>query len=98
MGSAVRGVPHERGPAVTADREVRAGQILRVPHTDGLLGEDDLYAVVTLGTAVAGLEPGEYLVGALADRWGTEPYPPGGKTIWVDVIPRPGSGTDTTFR
>ncbi|MGW3728918.1 ATP-binding protein [Streptomyces sp. NPDC000851] len=27
---------------------------------------------------------GLLLVTALADRWGTEPYPPGGKTIWAE--------------
>ncbi|WP_112470900.1 ATP-binding protein [Streptomyces triticisoli] len=27
---------------------------------------------------------GLILVTALADRWGTEPYPPGGKTVWVE--------------
>ncbi|MFF4172904.1 ATP-binding protein [Streptomyces sp. NPDC001744] len=27
---------------------------------------------------------GPFLVAALADRWGVEPYPPGGKTVWAD--------------
>lgn len=27
---------------------------------------------------------GLLLVAALADRWGVEPYPPGGKTVWAD--------------
>lgn len=27
---------------------------------------------------------GLLLVTALADRWGTEPYPPGGKTVWAE--------------
>ncbi|MDT0616337.1 ATP-binding protein [Streptomyces lancefieldiae] len=27
---------------------------------------------------------GLFLVAALADRWGVEPYPPGGKTVWAD--------------
>ncbi|PZH15654.1 hypothetical protein C1I97_07880 [Streptomyces sp. NTH33] len=27
---------------------------------------------------------GLILVTALADRWGTEPYPPGGKTVWAE--------------
>jgi anti-sigma regulatory factor (Ser/Thr protein kinase) len=25
------------------------------------------------------------IVAALADRWGTEPYPPGGKTVWAEI-------------
>ncbi|MEU6521439.1 ATP-binding protein [Streptomyces sp. NPDC046924] len=28
---------------------------------------------------------GLLLVTALADRWGVEPYPPGGKTVWAEV-------------
>lgn len=28
---------------------------------------------------------GLLLVTALADRWGVEPYPPGGKTIWAEL-------------
>ncbi|MFI5569379.1 ATP-binding protein [Streptomyces sp. NPDC051740] len=27
---------------------------------------------------------GLLIVTALADRWGTEPYPPGGKTVWAE--------------
>ncbi|GAA3504745.1 ATP-binding protein [Streptomyces prasinosporus] len=36
---------------------------------------------------------GLLLVTALADRWGTEPYPPSGKTVWAEVFPRLSSGT-----
>ncbi|MFJ7266420.1 ATP-binding protein [Streptomyces sp. NPDC099050] len=32
---------------------------------------------------------GLLLVAALADRWGCEPYPPGGKTVWAEVSPGP---------
>jgi hypothetical protein len=28
---------------------------------------------------------GLLLVAAFADRWGTDPYPPGGKTVWAEV-------------
>lgn len=28
---------------------------------------------------------GLFLVTALADRWGTEPYPPSGKAVWADL-------------
>jgi hypothetical protein len=27
---------------------------------------------------------GLLLVAALADRWGVEPYPPGGKAVWAE--------------
>ncbi|MFC5958657.1 ATP-binding protein [Streptomyces pratens] len=26
------------------------------------------------------------IVIALADRWGTEPYPPSGKTVWAECV------------
>ncbi|MFE5967982.1 ATP-binding protein [Streptomyces sp. NPDC056463] len=32
---------------------------------------------------------GLLLVAALADRWGTEPYPPAGKTVWAELDDRP---------
>ncbi|MEE1831997.1 ATP-binding protein [Streptomyces sp. SP17KL33] len=38
---------------------------------------------------------GLLLVAALADRWGTEPYPPSGKTVWAEfgrLGPQHGSG------
>ncbi|MFD4974940.1 ATP-binding protein [Streptomyces sp. NPDC058424] len=34
------------------------------------------------------------LVTALADRWGIEPYPPGGKTVWAECTCET-SGPDT---
>ncbi|MGX4688725.1 ATP-binding protein [Streptomyces sp. JNUCC 63] len=34
---------------------------------------------------------GLLIVTALADRWGTEPYPPSGKTVWAEVSHRPSS-------
>ncbi|MFC7012349.1 ATP-binding protein [Streptomyces viridiviolaceus] len=34
---------------------------------------------------------GLLLVTALADRWGTEPYPPSGKPAWAEVSHRPSS-------
>jgi hypothetical protein len=30
----------------------------------------------------------------LADRWGTDPYPPGGKTVWAECAREP-HGPDT---
>ncbi|QDI71358.1 hypothetical protein CD934_23755 [Streptomyces calvus] len=32
---------------------------------------------------------GLLLVAALADRWGMEPYPPAGKTVWAELDCRP---------
>ncbi|MFE9049166.1 ATP-binding protein [Streptomyces rubiginosohelvolus] len=32
---------------------------------------------------------GLLLVAALADRWGTDPYPPGGKTVWTEITLAP---------
>ncbi|MBW1603684.1 ATP-binding protein [Streptomyces sp. JJ66] len=32
---------------------------------------------------------GLLLVSALADRWGTEPYPPSGKTVWAECAAKP---------
>lgn len=29
---------------------------------------------------------GLLIVTALADRWGTEPYPPSGKTVWAECV------------
>lgn len=34
---------------------------------------------------------GLLIVTALADRWGTEPYPPSGKTVWAELSRRPSS-------
>ncbi|MGC9437998.1 ATP-binding protein [Streptomyces sp. WG5] len=34
---------------------------------------------------------GLLIVTAPADRWGTEPYPPGGKTVWAELSSRPAS-------
>lgn len=31
---------------------------------------------------------GLLLVADLADRWGTEPYPPSGETVWAEVSAR----------
>ena len=38
---------------------------------------------------------GLLLVAALADHWGTEPYPPSGKTTWAEVSPRASTGSPT---
>ncbi|MEV6740598.1 ATP-binding protein [Streptomyces sp. NPDC051104] len=41
---------------------------------------------------------GLLLVTALADRWGTEPYPPGGKTVWAELSSVPASRGSGTVR
>ncbi|MGD9485200.1 ATP-binding protein [Streptomyces sp. TRM70308] len=41
------------------------------------------------GTLGAESGRGLVLVSALADRWGTQPYPPSGKTVWAECAPRP---------
>ncbi|WP_406168261.1 ATP-binding protein [Streptomyces sp. NBC_00996] len=39
---------------------------------------------------------GLLLVTALADRWGVEPYPPGGKTVWAECACKVSARTCTT--
>ncbi|WP_167152782.1 ATP-binding protein [Streptomyces sp. MBT27] len=34
---------------------------------------------------------GLFLVASLADRWGTEPYPPSGKCVWAEIDLTPGA-------
>ncbi|WP_203729697.1 ATP-binding protein [Streptomyces sp. SID12501] len=41
---------------------------------------------------------GLLLVAGLADRWGREPYPPGGKTVWAEVGPRLRNDKNTRSR
>ncbi|MFE2269830.1 ATP-binding protein [Streptomyces lavendulae] len=42
-----------------------------------------LPAPPTAPTSLAGTGRGLLLVDALATRWGTDPYPPSGKTVWA---------------
>jgi anti-sigma regulatory factor (Ser/Thr protein kinase) len=37
---------------------------------------------------------GLLIITALADRWGTEPHPPGGKTVWAELEDRPADSRD----
>ncbi|MFF9219586.1 ATP-binding protein [Streptomyces viridosporus] len=39
---------------------------------------------------------GLLLVASLADAWGCEPYPPGGKTVWAECAGSPGALTAGT--
>ncbi|MFC7891537.1 ATP-binding protein [Streptomyces sp. NPDC057381] len=48
----------------------------RLPVTDFVMPPDDESG------------RGLLIVAALADRWGSEPYPPGGKTVWAECDDR----------
>ncbi|MGW0883416.1 ATP-binding protein [Streptomyces sp. NPDC002671] len=62
--------------------------LLRVAVTDAKGGQ---LPVVPTDSATDGeTGRGLLMVGALADRWGTEPHPPGGKTVWAEVSHRSG--------
>ncbi|MGW1491640.1 ATP-binding protein [Streptomyces sp. NPDC002402] len=56
---------------------------LRIGVTDAR--GDQLPARPTESGAAEESGRGLLLVAALADRWGTEPYPPGGKTVWAET-------------
>jgi anti-sigma regulatory factor (Ser/Thr protein kinase) len=60
-----------------------AADLLRVEVTDAR--GDRLPRPVASGTADAETGRGLLLVAALADRWGTDPFPPSGKTVWAAV-------------
>ena len=73
-----------------------AADVLRVAVTD--VRGDRLPTVVSDFETPPDSETGRglLLVTALANRWGTEPYPPHGKTVWAELAlgpcePRPGS-------
>ncbi|MEV7724860.1 ATP-binding protein [Streptomyces sp. NPDC087917] len=59
---------------------------LRIEVTDA---RGDLPPVLRHETSDGTTGRGLLLVAALADRWGCEPYPPGGKTVWAEVSPGP---------
>jgi len=61
-----------------------AAGVLRIAVTDAR--EDRSPSPVTDFATPSDDESGRGLliVTALADRWGTEPYPPGGKTVWAE--------------
>ncbi|MEW1778698.1 ATP-binding protein [Streptomyces sp. NPDC086777] len=60
--------------------------LLRIAVTDAKGGQ---LPVVPTASAMDGeTGRGLLMVGALADRWGTEPHPPGGKTVWAEVSHR----------
>ncbi|POX52052.1 ATP-binding protein [Streptomyces sp. Ru72] len=67
-----------------------ASGVLRIAVTDAR--GDQLPATSTDFETPPDAETGRglLLVTALADRWGTEPYPPGGKTVWAELDVGPG--------
>ncbi|MFE1858401.1 ATP-binding protein [Streptomyces anandii] len=66
--------------------------LLRIAVTDAKGGQPPVLPTESATDGETGR--GLLLVGALADRWGTEPHPPGRKTVWAEVSPvaRPASG------
>lgn len=64
----------------------RAAGTLRVAVTDA---RADLLPTVLAASETTGAESGRGLliVAALADAWGTEFYPPSGKTVWAVIGP-----------
>ncbi|MFE9097222.1 ATP-binding protein [Streptomyces sp. NPDC007264] len=60
--------------------------LLHIAATDAKGGQ---LSVVPTDSATDGERGrGLLMVGALADRWGTEPHPPVGKTVWAEVSQR----------
>ncbi|MDC2953017.1 ATP-binding protein [Streptomyces gilvifuscus] len=57
--------------------------LLRIAVTDAEGGQ--LPVVPTDSPTDRETGRGLLMVGALADRWGTEPHPPGGKTVWATL-------------
>ncbi|CAM5610502.1 ATP-binding protein [Streptomyces chartreusis] len=57
--------------------------VLRIAVTDAKGGQ--LPVAPTDSAADSESGRGLLMVAALADRWGTEPHPPGGKTVWAEV-------------
>ncbi|MGV9229051.1 ATP-binding protein [Streptomyces nigra] len=91
--AALHGRVHNRDFRLALTLDTATG-LLRIAVTDAR-GE-------SLPSFAPNLEPsldaesgrGLLLVTALADRWGVEPYPPGGKTVWAELCLQT-LGTDT---
>ncbi|MBB1243526.1 ATP-binding protein [Streptomyces durbertensis] len=67
-----------------------ASGVLRVAVTDARGDRLPAKAVSAADDDESGR--GLVLVAALADRWGTEPHPPGGKTVWAECDLAPAVG------
>nr|WP_313896874.1 ATP-binding protein [Streptomyces sp. GC420] len=73
------------GPRLTLTPGHPAAGVLRIAVTDAR--GDRLPTKVADCATPSDSETGRalLLVSTLADRWGTEPYPPGGKTVWTEL-------------
>ncbi|MET8944777.1 ATP-binding protein [Streptomyces sp. NPDC004542] len=81
--AALHGRVGSRDFRLTLTLDTTAG-VLRVAVTDAR-GERLPSPPADCGTPLdAESGRGLLLVTALADRWGVEPYPPGGKTVWAE--------------
>ncbi|MFJ7072875.1 ATP-binding protein [Streptomyces sp. NPDC098781] len=60
--------------------------ILRIAVSDAKGGQPPVAPADSAADSESGR--GLLMVAALADRWGTEPHPPGGKTVWAEVSHR----------
>lgn len=57
--------------------------VLRIAVADAKGGQIPVVPADSAADSESGR--GLLMVAALADRWGTEPHPPGGKTVWAEV-------------
>ncbi|MCT7351855.1 ATP-binding protein [Streptomyces sp. 15-116A] len=81
--SALHGRVNSRDFRLTLTLDSTAG-LLRIAVTDAR-GERIPSPPAECGTSLdAESGRGLLLVAALADRWGVEPYSPGGKTVWAE--------------
>ncbi|CAL9400105.1 hypothetical protein SUDANB145_01446 [Streptomyces sp. enrichment culture] len=87
---AANAVTHARvaGRCFRLSLTVDAPETLRVEVADPR-GDRPLPSLGTSLDATAESGRGLLLVAALADRWGTAPYPPSGKTVWACLALRP---------
>jgi anti-sigma regulatory factor (Ser/Thr protein kinase) len=60
--------------------------LLRIAVTDAKGGQLPVAPIDSPTDSETGR--GLLMVGALADRWGTEPHTPGGKTVWAEMSHR----------
>ncbi|MFJ6071695.1 ATP-binding protein [Streptomyces sp. NPDC093065] len=89
--AALHGRVQGRDFRLSLTHDLAAASVLRIAVTDAR--GDVLPSPVTDFVTPLHNESGRGLliVAALADSWGTEPYPPGGKTVWAEVSHRSAS-------
>jgi anti-sigma regulatory factor (Ser/Thr protein kinase) len=73
-------------PTITLDLFM-TGSAIRVMVSDQSPRQPEQRRHPTPWSAESGW--GVELIDTLADRWGTEPYPPGGKTVWCELRAEP---------